>query len=269
MARVALPESKVRARRRKRRALGGVLVAVVVCAALGGLVWLSHAPFLRVEHVVAQGLASVPAEGVEQVVRRHLDGAYGYMFAKNNILIYPQDTIAAALRAAYPQFKVVDVRAQDFSTIAVVVVEREPKALWCQSEQCYFMDEDGVVYAPAPSSGVGGYVSYTGDTEGASLPRQFLDTAQFRELAAFVGAIAQKEPGDRVVRVGIDQSNDVRLVFASGFALLFSLRAQGGDLFERYALARDAEPFAGRALGEFEYLDLRFGDKLYYKERHE
>lgn len=274
MARVALPESKVRARRRRRRAVGGIFAALAVVAMLGGFVWLSHAPFLRVERVVAAGLASVSATDVEAVVRKHLEGTYAFLFAKNNILIYPQDTIAATLRSEYPQFKVVEVRAQDFSTINVVVVEREPKSLWCPEGEsartggCYFMDEDGVVYARAGASDAL-YIEYRGTTTEGALPRQYLGVEAFRALSAFVGAVAQKETTEPPRTVAVDAVSDVRIGFPSGFVLLFSAKAQGGDVFERYALARDAAPFAGRALGEFEYLDLRFGDKLYYKERHE
>ena len=34
-------------------------------------------------------------------------------------------------------------------------------------------------------------------------------------------------------------------------------------------LALEAEPFKGHALSDFEYLDLRFGDRLYYKLKSE
>jgi len=39
----------------------------------------------------------------------------------------------------------------------------------------------------------------------------------------------------------------------------------GADVLERIALALQSEPFAKRSLTDFAYLDLRFGDKLYYK----
>ena len=54
-------------------------------------------------------------------------------------------------------------------------------------------------------------------------------------------------------------------MFASGFVLKFALSDAGGDVFERFSLALAAEPFLGRSLSDFLYLDLRFGDKLYYK----
>ncbi|MEK7068493.1 MAG: hypothetical protein AAB964_01625, partial [Patescibacteria group bacterium] len=245
---------------------------VVAAAALvAGLVWLSHAPFLRIETVTVTGVRSVASSSIQTLVRQRVQGVYGYLFAKDNILLYPQDEIAAALAAKYPQFKVVEVQAADFSTVKVTVVEREPKALWClaphnQAGSCYFMDEDGVVYAPAPTFSAPVYISYRGTATG-KLPRQYLSKEEFHALSAFAGAIAQKESPERLESVSVDGLGDVRLRFENDFTVLFSLNEEGGDIFERYVLARTAEPFAGRPLSDFEYLDLRFGDKLYYKER--
>lgn len=258
----------MRARRRRRRVWVGVVAAAAVLVVLGAVVWLSHASFLRVTAVGVSGVQTVASSSVGAVVLGSLDGSYGYLFAKNNILLYPQDEIIETLRAKYPQFKVVEVRAQDFSTLAVSVVEREPKSLWC-AEACYFMDEDGTVYAPAPSFSSPVYVSYRGRATDGRLPRQYLDKDTFHALSALVGAIAQKESGESVASVSVDYQGDVRLRLLSGFMLMFPLAEQGGDVFERYALARRSAPFKDHALSDFEYLDLRFGDKLYYKLRDE
>lgn len=266
MARVPLPASKVRARRRRRRVVGGALALGVVAVLVGGFVWLSHAPFLRITEVLVSGPRTVASSSVEAFVLEQLTGTYGYVLAKNNILLYPQDSIAAALATKYPQFKVVEVQAHDFSTVGVSVIEREPKALWCL-EACYFMDEDGIVYAPAPTFSSPVYVSYRGRATDGKLPRQYLTKDEFHELSALAGAFAQKEGAEQLVEVAVDGTGDVRAQFASGFTVLFPLIEEGGDVFERYALARDAEPFKDRAIADFEYLDLRFGDKLYYKER--
>jgi hypothetical protein len=59
----------------------------------------------------------------------------------------------------------------------------------------------------------------------------------------------------------------VRVSFINGFALLFSLDSAGADVYQRFVLALGADAFQGHTLGDFEYLDLRFGDKLYYKLR--
>lgn len=264
MARVALPASKVRARRRRRRTIGAGIVAAAICILFGVAVWFSYAPFLHVDKIAASGLRTVETSVLEGVVRKELSGKYGYIFSRNNILLYPESDIVATLKEKFPQFKVVEVFAQDFSTLAVQVVEREPAALWCDGS-CYFMDEDGVVYAPAPRFNAESYVTYRGPISGNKLPMQFMSADEFHTLSAFASAIAQQESEDALVGVAVDDVRDVRLRFESGFMLLYPLGEPGGDVYERYALARASGPFENQPLSNFAYLDLRFGDKLYYK----
>jgi hypothetical protein len=65
--------------------------------------------------------------------------------------------------------------------------------------------------------------------------------------------------------VSVDNNNDVEATFGSGFVLKFALDDAQGDVFERFSLALTSDPFKNKQLSNFAYLDLRFGDKLYYK----
>ena len=84
---------------------------------------------------------------------------------------------------------------------------------------------------------------------------------------ALVDAVIQKLSGEVLADVSINADNDVGMRFAGGFVLKFALHEERGDTFERLTLALTAEPFVSHKLVEFEYLDLRFGYKLYYKLR--
>ena len=97
------------------------------------------------------------------------------------------------------------------------------------------------------------------------MPEQYLAPGAFNSLSALIDAIAQNQPQDVITSVEVDSSNDVHVGFASGFMLLFPLSADGGDVYNRFILALQSDVFAGRTIADFEYLDLRFGNKLYYK----
>ena len=96
------------------------------------------------------------------------------------------------------------------------------------------------------------------------MPWQYLTPSTFRSLAALVAAVAKKS-NEPVQTVSVDDNKDVHMTFANGFVLLVSLNDDTGDTFERFSLALGAAPFTQHTLGDFQYLDLRFGDKLYYK----
>ena len=269
MARVDLPASRVRAKRRKRRN-GLIIISIVVLLLIvGGLVWLSHAPFLRITSITISGEQTVPASAVQSFVQDEIAGSYMHLFAKSNIFLYPKSQLEAALPAAMPVVASVSVQAVDFHTLGVTIVERQPKALWCgtvvdaSSTSCLLLDQNGVAYAPADIT-TSTYKRYYGVLVG-NTPQQYLTPEEFTSLAALVDAIAQNQSQETITSVFVDSNNDVHMSFASGFTLLFALSQGGGDVYQRFELALQSDAFVGHTIADFTYLDLRFGNRLYYK----
>jgi cell division septal protein FtsQ len=269
MARVELPQSRLKIRKRRRlvRMAWRIPLAIIVAVLIVGglLAWGSHAPFLRVNAFSISGEQTISAVTLEQFAQQEIAGSYLYLFAKDDILLYPQAKISADLIAQYPQIKSVDVHAADFHTVAINIVERQPVALWCMasSTSCYLMDEDGVVYQPAEASS-SLYVTYEGTTTGGALPMQYLTAQQFQSLFALTNALSQKLGTTTVTDVSVDTSGDVEATFNDGFILKFALADAGGDVFQNFGLALQSDIFKSHSLDDFEYLDLRFGQKLYY-----
>lgn len=263
MARVALPESRLRARRKRRRTRLAIACGIVVFLLAGALAGASYLPFLQIREVVVSGAQTLEVDIVKEYAQGQLAGRYLLLFPKDNIFLYPKHAIAQGLLSKYPELRAADVGAVNFHTIGVEVAEREPKAKWCTGDVCYLMDQGGVVYGSA--YGAEGFVAYRGKTQGSTLPMQYLTPERFEALFALVDALAHNPEAGAVVEAAVDHNNDVFVEFESGFVLKLALDDAGGDVFERFNLALRAQPLAGRPLREVEYLDLRFGDKLYYK----
>lgn len=283
MARVELPESRLRARKRRRRWRILLLVVIMLALLVGAVVAAAYIPAIRIRTISVLGAQTLSSTTIAVAVRTKLDGTYGYVLPKDNIFLYPKRDITELLLRTYPVLASAQVHAANFHSLGVTVVERQPRALWCPSTssgqaRCHFMDEQGIVYAEAPSFSEPVYLSYFGVASGTpltrDLPWQYLEPGEFQPLSALVDAFVQQLPQEELVSVEVDAQGDVRVRFASaspaggqGFMLIFALRDQGGDVFERLVLTLGHAPFAGKELSSFEYLDLRFGDKLYYKLR--
>jgi cell division septal protein FtsQ len=261
MARVALPESRLRARRKKRRVRLAIFVGLAVAVVLAALVAASYLPFIQIKEVSVMGTQTLATSTVVDYIDEQISGRYLFIFPKRNIFLYPKRGVSQELLASFPELRSANVHAVNFHTIVADVVEREPKAKWCTDDVCYLMDQDGVIYASA--LGAGELVTYRGETTGERLPKQYLTQERFEALFALVDALAQRVGA--VTWVNVDNNDDAEVRFESGFALKFALADPQGDVFERFELALTSEPFKSHKLSEFQYLDLRFGDKLYYK----
>lgn len=270
MSRVILPESKLKARRRRRRIFVAVFFAVGVFTLLGASVWLAHASFLRITDIQITGNTTLASSTLQKEVQDKISGSYVYLFPKDNIFLYGKKTIAEMLIAKHPSIKNVEVTAKNFHTLHIALVERTPVALWCGEsidtpQPCMFLDITGAAYAPAPEFSVPIYIQYYGALSTTTTPVVYLTAEQFGGLEALVGELVKMQGSDSLRTVYIDHEKDVHISFASGFTLLFDLESSGGNILERFSLALTSAPFTTRTLSDFQYLDLRFGTKLYYK----
>lgn len=274
MARVSLPQSKVRARRRRRRIIVLSLAAGALVVLLGALVWLAHAPFLQITTVDVSGEATLNAADISDLVLADIAGSYLYVFPKNNIFLYPKFTTEASLAEQMPTIAKVSINAKDFHTLSVAVTERARKALWCgtsvaQAGACFWLDQDGVAYAAISDLSLGliassTYQRYYGALAGGS-PQQYLTPEQFHSLTALADALVQNQSKNHIQSIEVDSAGNVRVAFADTFVLIFNLASAGADVYQRFVLVLGSEVFAGHTLADFQYLDMRFGDKLYYK----
>ena len=239
-------------------------VFLLLCAGAVGLLWL---PSLRVSSIEISGVQTTPLSMIESSVHGKLSGTYWFVIPRDNVFLYPKREIMNALRAQFSAFSDVTLQANDFTTLSILISERGPRALWCgespaSPSPCLLLDQGGVAYGSAADFSSGIYVRYFGALTKAPA-RQFLMPDSFRALFALVQELEKKSgPIERVV---LEEEHDVRVSFANGFALLFVRTDDGADILSRYTIALSAEPFTTHTLSEFSYLDLRFGDKLYYK----
>lgn len=263
-----LPPSRLKARRRKRRAATVGVIILLILVVAGGIIGLLWLPQIRVQHIDVAGASSVSNANIESDVKAALSGTAWLVVPKDNIFLYPRDKITQMLLNTYPSFESVEVSAQHFDTLSVNITERRALALWCgeslaAASACYLLDGNGVVYAPAANFSGQIYIQYYGSVVGTTT-RQFITPDEFRSLSAFAGAVGQVIEGDAPQEIEV-AGTDASVTFASGFVLTFSLADASTDVLERLGVALKTEQFTKHPLSDFAYLDLRFGDKLYYK----
>jgi len=273
MARVALPQSKIRARRKRKRITIAAIIAACIVVFFAFCAWVSHAQFMRIDTITVLGAQTVLQNDVQAAVRKDLAGSYGLLFPKDNIFLYPKAEIVQDLTKEIPTIEQDQIKVVNFHTIAIVITERTKKALWCPSEDqslltnlqdCALLDQNGVVYASALSASSS--IVYFGPLTGNKFPHTYLPADQFHSLSALVDALMARsqQATDTPVSVAIVGS-DVHVQYQSGFTLIFLLSSAGADVYNHFLLALTSDVFQGKQLSDFQYLDLRFGDKLYYK----
>lgn len=258
------PELAEKRRKRLARFFGlSIGVGLILAVAL---VFLLRIDWFKIKSIEITGNSVETSKNISDITKEKLAGNYLYLIPRSNFIFYPRRALSESLLYNFKRFEAVDVSYAGNNTLLVDVKERKPLWLWCENQECYFMDKSGYVFAKAPNFSGHVYLRASGglDNQGGEvIGSTFAQNWNFGELYSFVESM--KEKGFVPVEIAITAESDAELVLKNGEVIKLSptksLSAARAD-FEN-ALA------SGLISSEIplQYVDLRFDNKIFYKLR--
>lgn len=274
-------------KKKRRRALQGKIFLVILVLALvtGSFVFVARLPKLNIQGIEVAGNKIIETESIKEVYAENTAGEYLWLFPKTNFLLYPKNKIKDSLRNRYKRLKDISFETNQSQILQVSVSEREGKYTWCGEnlpsaeenlgEKCYFLDDGGYIFDEAPYFSGNVYFRFFGkitgeDPAGASfLPQNFGNVARLRE---FVEKIGLKPVA--LVAEGDNHLGDAQFILESPKPLsgspriIFKESANFEKIAENLQSAIDTDPLKTELKNKYNsllYIDLRFGNKVYYK----
>lgn len=257
-----------------------IIKIVVALSIAGGLLfflsWFSWRPGLLISHIVIKGDTVINTEDITHEVRLQIAGNYFGMFAKSNTLLYSDKTVNASLLKKFPRILYIEQEIGADNTLTITIHEREPFALWCDhlpaedtAPSCYFLDKDGYVFDHSPDFSGDAYFKYYGRLPyEAPIGSYYLaSTTEFHELASFVTETKELEISP--LYIVSTSEDDFDLYVFGGGKIMFQASDGLPQVAERLSVMLKTKNLVPRKGSELlvEYIDLRFGNKLFFKER--
>ena len=285
----------LRARRRRARSLAGVVIFVLIVIAGGGIHFLSYMPQYSISTINVTGTELEDPSLIQGSVDRLIHDDSNHFFSRANIFTYPKAEIVRALSVDFPRIGSATVsRTSLFSqTLDVSVTERQPFALWCATvDDCYEMDESGYIFAEGSEASSTMYIFQDGFASSTA------SVATSSAVAAAAEAISP-QAGSTVLTTGtsspigqqyvpahlpgilallqdfgqagvtprgaiVENDEDFSVPLAEGFTVKASFGESADMLSRNLQLILSSESLQGK-LNDLEYIDLRFGNRVYYK----
>jgi len=194
---------------------------------------------------------------------------------RSNVFIYPRSGIKEALLEEFRRIEEVQVSVKDLEELEVVIEERKPNSLWCgeslensSNEKCYFIDLDGLIYSEAPNFSGNVFLGVYGEIENALDPigEHFLTVSKYKNYKFFENSLSQYDLGPIILNK-VD-NGDLEIYLKSGGKILYNSEQDIVRLSENIgSILKDSgfKEDLNRSDQELEYIDLRFGNKVYYK----
>lgn len=240
-----------------------IFFSIFVLLAVGAVYFVFHSNFLKVAAVEVSG--SAKAEEIKGALINDLaeTSKIRHLLGLENLLSWPSKISKIPSSLYWLSDLSIEKNWQE-KTIAINVKEREPWLLWClaASGNCYWLDEQGIVFSPAPEAE--GFIipkmSEQGDRQQLSFGRLFYDNPQFAENTLEI--IKQiKNSSLAVFGFLIENPNlEELIVETDGPKLYFSLR------FLPQNLDKVLNDLINRPnFKNLEYIDFRVENRIYYK----
>jgi cell division septal protein FtsQ len=256
----------------KKRMIASGMGALAMLTLAVGVWYGARRPEVTIASVSVSGGSTVPHEQVEEKVIAALSGNYALLIPKRFSFLYPKEAITDAVNTL-PRVHNAAVARESLTQLSVTFEEYTPYALWCDSaatstaaESCLFIDSEGFAYAEAPPLRGETLIRFVVDGRLPERGVHVYDRETLQKYHLLVEAIeARHEHHLRAMTETKD--GDVLLHLNQGVDLWITRDANIEEVFENLESILQAPEFVDRPLESFEYIDLRFGNKVYVKER--
>lgn len=245
------------------------LFFIVVVALLFVATWYgTRLQSVNIKTVEVSGGETISHDFVQGKVEEQLQGTYLRLIPRSFVYLYPEQDIQKAL-AGIERVKDITLERIGGTKLEVTFSEYVSDALWCESEEqnCLFIDNTGFAFSKAPELKGGAFLRFVSMSKSPELGQSVITSAEYKTL---------KETEDRLQtmgwyleRIDVDAMGDAYLMLVSGGELKISLSQTVEGTIGNLETVLASDDFTDVAPGNFRYIDLRFGNKVFVNRTEE
>lgn len=269
----AFRSQRAEVREYKRRIIAsGISASLILILAV--LVWYgTRRTEVTLAHIAVSGGTTVSHDAIRSKADSVLSGSYALLIPRRFAYLYPHDELVAAINSV-PRVHGATIERTSHQELKVTFEEYMPYALWCDAfayssstpASCLFVDDRGYAYADAPP------------LLGETLVR-FIIEGRMPEVGVFVheqGSLERlkdlaqaifENHEHRLRGITETKDKDLTLHLSGDIDVLIRKDADVDAIFTTIESLLSAPEFIDVPLEGFEYIDLRFGNKVYVKQR--
>ena len=281
--------------RRRNRLITYLVTSVVliVCLCVGLSYFFSLSSF-EITSVKIFGADEDITPVLQQTATELIQGSYLGIFKRSSALIYPKGKIISTLTARSPRISSVAITRDGWHTLIITIGQKTPRALVCASlpdwnegtlsadslNQCYFADETGYIFEPAPSFSGHIYNRYfipdasAGTSSDALVGTYATSSVEFTQLQSLYENIKSlkinpeglliKDNGEYELYADEVHRDSKGKVSSDIFVVYVNNARPFTTEFDNFASFWNSKT-ATHNTPHFEYIDVRYGSNVFFK----
>lgn len=246
-----------------------IILGVLVVSLVAGLVWsvwyVTRLPGQTISQVVVEPGPTVSTVVVKEIVEETLEGTYAALIPRRFKHLYPQHQIVKEVETI-PRIEQAVVE-RDGTELHVSFEEYLPYALWCKEalDYCLLVDEVGYAFEEAPPMVGGSMVRFVNEEAIVALGQTLAKQSALDSILEFTGLL-KLNFGFRTRVVTLKSSGDIYYTLQGGAVLRTGFEHTNQETLKNLSTILESEEFKHLEPDNFQYIDLRFGNKVYVNE---
>lgn len=249
-----------------------ILLIVFGVFGLGAGIWyIAGLPALAVNQIEASGTGAVPIEKIRQATAEIISGKLWFLIPRNNFFAVSGNRIERELRRRFPEISLVAIEKDFPHRLRVHASGRKLWGVYCERPSappaggCAYLDADGLAYEELSNFG-GWLLPVLYGPSAVRLGQAVIPSGRLQFFDRSKEALASLGGNLLWLSSASSTPEDVRLGLAEGWQLWVTASRP----VEEWSgiLKALLEKEIGEERARLEYIDLRFGNKVFYKFRN-
>ena len=269
----------IQKRRRKAYILSlTIIVSTFILLFTASLVF-SWQSYFQIQNIEVIGNQVVGTDNIVLASKVALADNYAWIWPKSFFLWYPNDEIKTIILNQFPRVKKIDVNLRGKNDIQLNIVERRPYAVWCddkmfinnlEAQNCFVLDRNGFIFDRAPKSTGSLFWHFFGEiNKGENVGADYLTPDTFNQLANFLDEVSGR--GFNIIGLESFFADGYYKLYLSNnvYVLISAVQNFSSTLrnLEVLTSQKDMDLRNADVSSRLEYVDLRFGNKINYKDK--
>lgn len=247
----------------------GLFVFLIFSLLLTGLWHGTRISAFTITEVLVMGGETINHKEIEKLTERTLDGLYLGFIPRRFAWFYPHDDIYQSL-SEIDRIHNIEIKRNSGTSLIVTFDEYIPQSLWCENaeaDRCLFMNEEGYAFSVSPQLSGGSFVRFIKTGISPKIGENIIETESFKSTTKLIELLAFNDWF--VSSVEIDQVDDVFLQIVGGGELKTALNIPPEQTVNNLITILNSEEFSHLKAGNFQYIDLRFDNRVFVNEEKE
>jgi cell division septal protein FtsQ len=243
------------------------IIIAAIAILIGFLFWLLYfSKIFFIKNIEISKLEKINKEEVEALLSEKINENKSKIAPQNNLIFFNTDEFAVLFNKNF-RFQGIKIRKKWPDALSLEITEKALSAIWLENEKYYYLDNEGYLLGEANLLEIDGQAyPLIKNNSGEKIENGKI--GQDPEIIAYSIELFKKiqaeYPEMFVNFFSIDDDiNSLKLAISGGPEIFFSTENSTDEQLEKLSILKEEK--LKNDFNSKKYIDLRFGDKIYYQ----